>query len=192
MKFAFGAIGAFLLDIIQTIVLALSIFVISYLFLFQPHQVKGSSMVPNFHTDEFLLTDKISYRFNPPKQGDVIVFKAPPSEACAESECEYIKRIIGVPGDKIRLTAGYIYVNDKKLNEPYLDPSVTTYPEGFFAENQILTLKTNEYFVCGDNRPASRDGRAFGPIKRDAIIGKAWLRYWPPSKIGFIPNGFSL
>ena len=183
-----AAIGAFLLDIIQTIVLALSIFVISYLFLFQPHQVKGSSMAPNFHTDEFLLTDKLSYRFNEPKHGDVIVFKAPPSEACAQSECEYIKRIIGVPEDKIRLTAGFIYVNDKKLTEPYLDPSVVTNPEGFFNENQTLTLKENEYFVCGDNRPASRDGRAFGPIKRDSIIGKAWLRYWPFSKIGFVSS----
>jgi signal peptidase I len=140
MKFAFGAIGAFLLDIIQTIVLALSIFVISYLFLFQPHQVKGSSMVPNFHTDEFLLTDKLSYRFNEPQQGDVIVFKAPPSESCAETECEYIKRIIGIPGDKIRLTAGYIYLNDKKLNEPYLDPNVVTNPEGFFNENPMNIL----------------------------------------------------
>lgn len=177
---------AFFLDIIQTVVLALSIFVICYLFLFQPHQVKGSSMFPNFHDGDFLLTDKISYRFNDPVRGDVVVFKAPPSEPCAEQECEYIKRVIALPGESVRVTAGSVYVNDKKMEEKELPEGLYTRDGSFFRDGVTITLKENEYLLLGDNRPYSRDGREFGPIKRTAIIGKAWVRYWPANRIGFI------
>ncbi len=184
-------LGAFFLDIIQTVVLALSIFVICYLFLFQPHQVRGNSMYANFYDKEFILTDKISYRFNPPKRGDVIIFRAPPSEPCAETECEYIKRIIGLPGERIRISNESIFINDKKLHEDYLPPDMKTNPGGFLKEGETILLGEDEYFVCGDNRPHSRDGREFGPIKRQAIIGKAWLRYWPLSRSGIINPGSS-
>lgn len=186
MKEFVKKLGSFFLDIIQTVVLALSIFVISYLFLFQPHQVRGSSMLPNFVDQEFLLTDKISYRFSDPQRGDVVIFKAPPSEPCAETECEYIKRIIALPGEKARVSQGSIFVNDQKLNEDYLPPDFTTMPEGFLTEGKTIVLAEGEYLMFGDNRAHSRDGREFGPIKRSAIVGKAWLRYWPITKIGIL------
>src|SRR3989338_237237 len=96
------------LDFIETIVIALAIFVVMYRFLFQPHQVSGSSMFANFHDGEYLLTDKVSYRFNLPQRGDVVVFKAPKNE-----EYDYIKRVIGLPGDRIKIEAGHVFVNDR-------------------------------------------------------------------------------
>lgn len=179
-------IGQFILDTIQAIVMALSVFIIVYLFLFQPHQVKGSSMYPSFTDGEFLLTNKISYRFNVPQRGDVIVFKAPKSEPCAEIECEYIKRIIGEPGDKVMLSSGKIYVNGQVLNESdYLPKDYTTSPGSYLIEGTERIIPDNYFLPMGDNRPYSRDGREFGPISRESIVGKAWLRYWPIEKIGF-------
>lgn len=182
-------ISSFILDTVQTVVLALSIFVIVYLFVLQPHQVRGSSMYSNLENNDFLLTDKISYRFKDPQRGEVIVFKAPPSEPCAEQECEYIKRIIGLPGEKIKVQEGSIFVNDKKINEEYLPQDLQTQSGGFLLNGRTIILGDNEYLALGDNRPYSRDGREFGPIKKGAIIGKAWLRYWPLSKLGLIPRG---
>jgi len=175
----FKKIGVFFLDIIQIIVFALSIFIVVYLFLFQPHKVKGNSMYPNFHNGDLILTDRISYRFTSPKRGDVIVFKAPPSEPCSEIECEYIKRIIGVPGDLVKISEGKVYINDQPLNESYLPKNLITSPGSFLKENQTVKIPEDEYLPLGDNRPQSRDGREFGTISRSRIVGKAILRYWP-------------
>lgn len=180
-------VGQFILDTIQMIVLALSVFIIIYLFLFQPHQVKGNSMYPNFHNGEFLLTNKISYRFNSPQRGDVIVFKAPKSEPCAEIECEYIKRIIGLPGDRVMVKGGHVYINGEALDESsYLSGDVITSSGTFLAEGVERKVEDNDYLPLGDNRSYSRDGREFGIIARDMIIGRAWLRYWPLNEAGFV------
>lgn len=182
-------LGQFVLDTIQAIVLALSIFIIVYLFLFQPHQVKGNSMYPNFHNGEFLLTSKISYTLGEPERGDVIVFKAPPSEPCAEIECEYIKRLIALPGDRVRVQDGKIYINGNLLNESdYLAHEVITQSGSFLVEGVERVIPEGYYLGIGDNRPYSRDGREFGPIAREAIVGKAWLRYWPFGRFGFIEH----
>lgn len=182
-------IGQFILETIQAIVMALSIFIIVYLFLFQPHQVKGNSMYPTFNNGEFLLTNKISYRFNAPERGDVIVFKAPKSEPCAEIECEYIKRLIGLPGDRIRISSGRIFINGQPLDESnYLLKTYTTTPGSYLLEDVEKIIPEGYYLPLGDNRSYSRDGREFGPVSRESIAGKAWLRYWPFSKIGFVGN----
>lgn len=187
MKSVLKKIGQFILDTIQMIVLALSVFIIIYLFLFQPHQVKGNSMYPNFHNGEFLLTNKISYRFDSPQRGDVIVFKAPKSEPCAEIECEYIKRIIGLPGDRVMVKGGKVYINGQILDESkYLSSDVLTGSGTFLPEGVEKSIGNNSYLPLGDNRPYSRDGREFGLIGRDMIIGRAWLRYWPLNDAGFV------
>lgn len=188
MKETVRKLGSFFLDTIQTVVLALSIFVVVYLFLLQPHQVKGSSMFPNFHNDDFLLTDKITYRFGDPSRGDVIVFKAPSSEPCAAEECEYIKRIIALPGEVVKIQDEHVYINGQRLNESYLDESISTSPGSLFQEGNELTVPAETYLALGDNRPYSRDGREFGFIKREVILGKAWVRYWPLNAIGLIPS----
>lgn len=182
----FKKIGQFILDTVQAIVLALSIFIIVYLFLFQPHQVKGSSMFPNFEDGEFLLTNKISYRFEIPQRGDVIIFKAPKTEPCAEIECEYIKRVIGLPGDKVKVSDGHVYINDVLENEVYLSSDVVTNPGSFLQEGIDMTIPQDYYMPMGDNRKFSRDGREFGPVPKGSLVGKAWLRYWPTNKIGFV------
>jgi len=188
MKEMFRKLGSFFLDTIQTVVLALSIFVVVYLFLLQPHQVKGNSMYPNFQNDDFLLTDKISYRFGEPSRGDVIVFKAPPSEPCAVDECEYIKRIIAMPGERVSIKENSVYINGARLVENYLDENLTISPGSLFQGEREMVVPPETYLALGDNRPYSRDGREFGFIKREVILGKAWIRYWPLTKIGIIPH----
>lgn len=181
-------IGQFILETIQAIVMALSIFIVVYLFLFQPHQVKGSSMYPTFEDGEFLLTDKISYRFNAPKRGEVIVFKAPITEPCAEIECEYIKRVIGLPGERIMVSQGHIFINNQPLKEAYLPADLLTNTGSVLQEGIEIVVPENYYLPMGDNRRHSRDGREFGPISVDSIIGKAWLRYWPVNKAGVVKH----
>lgn len=185
----FKKLGQFVLDTIQAIVLALSIFIIVYLFLFQPHQVKGSSMYPNFHNGEFLLTNKITYHLGVPQRGDVIVFKAPESEPCAEIECEYIKRIIAIPGDRVKVIGGHIYINGQLLDESsYLPSDYYTTSGSFLVEGVEKVIPEGYYLPLGDNRPYSRDGREFGPIPRQSIVGKAWVRYWPLNKLGIVKH----
>lgn len=173
-------IASFFLDIIETIVVALAIFVVAYLFFFQPHQVKGASMEPNFHDEEYLLTDKISYRFHPPERGDVVIFRAPKNR-----ELDYIKRVIGLPGEKIRFSNGTVFINDQKLREDYLG-NVTTYSGSFLRPGVEFLVPVDEYVVLGDNRSHSSDSREWGTVNREDIIGKAWLRYWPPQSFGIL------
>ena len=182
------ALGSFILEFIQSIVLALSVFVLLYLFVAQPNEVKGNSMLPNFVNGEYLLTDKLSYQFGNPQRGDVVVFKAPPSEPCSEEECEYIKRVIGTPGDKVMVKDSKVYLNGEMLNETYLPEDFVTEPGEFSQEGVTKTVPEGQYLCFGDNRSHSRDGREFGPIKKDLIVGKAFFKYWPVSSIGLVPK----
>lgn len=184
MKNILNALTEFLLDFLETIFVSLAIFVVLYVFAIQPHQVKGLSMYPTFNDGEYLLTNKISYRFGEPKYGDIIIFKAPLNE-----EYEYIKRIIGMPGDKVMLSNGHFFINGVELNETeYLDKSVSTLQERFLKEGVEMVVPPNSYFVAGDNRPHSSDSRDFGPVPKDNIVGKAWFRYWPPQSIGLVKH----
>lgn len=182
-----GSIGSFILEFVQSIVLALSVFVLLYLFVAQPNEVKGSSMYPNFEDKQFLLTDKISYQLGQPQRGDVVVFKAPAGEACAEDECEYIKRVIGLPGDRVMVKEGQVYLNGQLLNQTFLPKEFVTDPGAFCQEGVEKLVPAGQYLVFGDNRPHSRDGREFGPIKKELIVGRAFFKYWPPKAVGLVP-----
>lgn len=182
------ALGAFILEFVQSIVLALSVFVLLYLFVAQPNEVKGSSMVPNFVNGEYLLTDKLSYQLGKPQRGDVIVFKAPATEPCAADECEYIKRIMGVPGDRVMVKGGGVYVNEKMVDQTFLPSDYVTEPGTILKEGIMIVVPENEYLPFGDNRSHSRDGREFGPIPRGNIVGKAFFKYWPMADIGLVPT----
>ncbi len=179
----FRKLGKFFFDVIQSVVFAISIFLFIYLLLFQPHKIKGDSMQPNYPDGEFLLTDKITYRFNQPQRGDVIVFKAPINE-----EDDYIKRIIGLPGEKISIDNGKVYINGKLLKEEYLSPTLYTSGGLFLPNGKEVVVPENHFFVMGDNRNYSSDSRAWGFVPRENIIGKAWLVYWPPQKAGIVPK----
>jgi len=182
------AIGMVILDFIQSIVLALSVFVLLYLFVAQPNEVKGNSMLPNFENGQFLLTDKLSYQLSDPKRGDVVVFKAPPSEPCAEEECEYIKRIIGVPGDKVMVKEGQIYLNGQLLTQSFLPENIISEAGAFNEEGIEKEVPAGQYLCLGDNRSHSRDGREFGPIKKELIVGKAFFIYWPLKAVKLVPQ----
>jgi len=181
------SVGNFILEFVQSIVMALSVFVLLYLFVAQPNEVKGNSMLPNFVNGEFLLTDKLSYNFSDPKRGDVVVFKAPPSEPCAEDQCEYIKRVIGIPGDRVMVKSGKVFLNGQELNQFFLPSDFVSDPGSFNIEGIEKTVPKGQYLCFGDNRSHSRDGREFGPINRDLIVGKAFFKYWPLSSVGLIP-----
>lgn len=183
-----GSIGMFILEFVQSIVLALSVFVLLYLFVAQPNEVKGNSMLPNFEDGQYLLTDKLSYQLGNPKRGDVVVFKAPATEPCAEDECEYIKRIIGLPGDRVMVRDNKVYLNGATLAEAYLPSDFVTEPDSYLEEGVEREVPAGEYLCLGDNRSHSRDGRAFGTIGKDRIVGKAFLIYWPVSAFGLVPK----
>jgi signal peptidase I len=182
------SVGNFILEFVQSIVLALSVFVLLYLFVAQPNEVKGTSMMPNFENGEFLLTDKLSYQLGDPQRGDVVVFRAPPSEPCAEDQCEYIKRIIGIPGDRVMVEGGQVYLNGQLLKQDFLPNDFVSDPGSFCEEGVEKTVPAGMYLCFGDNRSHSRDGREFGPIKKDLIVGKAFFKYWPPKAVGLVPK----
>jgi len=176
------AIGIFILDLFETVVLAAVIFLLVYLFLWQPHRIKGSSMEPNFHDGELILTNKLSYRLHQPKRGDVVVFRAPTRE-----DRDYIKRIIALPGERVMIKGGRVYINGKVLTEPYLPPTQQIRTSYYMQEGEEKIVPPNHYIVFGDNRDHSSDSREWGPVPFKNIIGRVWLRYWPVSKLGLIP-----
>ena len=183
------SIGSFFLDIIETVVIALSIFLIVYLFVASPHQVDGQSMEPNFHSGEYVLSDKVSYRVGQVKRGDVVVFHAPETARCPKGTgCDFIKRILGLPGESIQVYDNKVWVNGQALDEPYIPTTFRTLPREATQNRTVVSLGPDEYFAVGDNREHSSDSREWGPITKGEIVGKAFIRYWPPQAAGVIPH----
>lgn len=137
--------------------------------------VRGSSMEPSLHNGQYLIVSKISYLFGEPQRGDIVVFVSPNN-----GKEDYIKRIIGLPRERVEIRDGAVWINGYRLEEPYLR-SPTPY-------SGVWTLGPDEYFVLGDNRANSSDSHTWGPLPRKNIIGKAWLCYWPPQYWGLLPH----
>lgn len=188
MSVAFSSVSGFFLDLIETFVIGLSLFLVVYLFFMQPHQVSGLSMFPNLHSDDYVLTDKVSYRVGTPQRGDIVVFHAPPAAHCpAGTGCDFIKRVLGLPGESIEVKNNGIYVNGTLLDEPYL-PEDTQTMANAFTNGRVVSLGEDEYFVVGDNRTNSSDSRSWGPISSKNIVGKAFFRYWPFNAVKVIQS----
>ena len=175
----------FIFEFLEPVVFSFSIFAVIYIFIAQPFEVKGASMEPQFHDKEYILTEKVSTRFGSFKRGDIVIFRFPYNR-----EIDYIKRIIGLPGETISVLDGKVYVNDKVLNEPYLRDITDIYPDpdNVLQEGKSITVPQNYYFVLGDNRPHSQDSRYFGPVARSLLIGKAVIRYWPITNISLVDH----
>ncbi len=177
---ALGGFVVFVLEIIQIIIVSAAIIIPVRYFLIQPFYVKGASMEPNFYDSEYLIIDELSYRFEDPARGEIVVFryKNDPSEF-------FIKRVIGLPGETVQIEKGGVVVyneenvNGVRLDEEYLSDTFTS--PGRYHK---VTLGADEYFVLGDNRDASLDSRFFGTVERDDIVGKVWLRGLPISRVG--------
>ena len=168
-------LGSMLRELIETLILTLVIFLLIR-FAVQNFRIEGYSMEPNFHDGQFLFVNKLVYMFGKPERGDVIVF-VPPTSASRD----YIKRVIGLPGDKVEIINGTVYINDQVLNEVYpLNPATYSMPP--------LIVPPDEYFVLGDNRNFSSDSHSWGTVPASKIIGRAWISYWPPQLIGFVPT----
>jgi signal peptidase I len=172
-------------EVIETLVLTVLMFLIIRLAV-QNFNVDGHSMEPNLHNQELILVDKWTYLFHPPARGDVVVFVAPPNPSL-----DYVKRVIGLPGDVITIKTTTVYVNGKALSEPYVLPSNQGNPFGSF-KNRIIP--PNTYFVLGDNRNGSSDSRDWGCVPRQNVIGRAALVYWPlgQDNDGLLPNEASV
>ncbi len=172
-------------EILNTSLYLLGVLCLVYLvihFVGQRTQVQGSSMEPTLSTEDNLIVDKISYRFHDPERYDIIVFPF-----LGEEETFFIKRIIGLPGETVQIDEeGTIYVNGEVLDDGY-GREVIQNPG---RAGEPIELGKDEYFVLGDNRNDSTDGRdpSVGNIRRENIIGRAWLRIWPLSKFGLIKH----
>lgn len=177
----FGSLGGHLIDFIQTLVVFGAVFAIIYLFVAQFHKVSGNSMYPTMHNGDYLISEKITYRFGEPKRGEIIILKNPNDETQ-----DFIKRIIAMPNDTIKIENDSIYVNGFLLSEGYLPENTPTHAGAYLSEGKTVTAGENQYFVIGDNRNHSSDSREWGSIKKEEIIGKAFFRYWPPKSIGLL------
>ncbi len=176
----FRAFGSFIWELIKVFVLALVIIVPLRVFVAEPFIVSGTSMVPTYHNREYLIIDKVSYRAHEPQRGDVIVFRYPKDESQY-----FIKRIIGLPGEKVKVDQGHVLIYNKehpegiRLPENYLPNENVT-----FGRSDLVTLGSDEYFVLGDNRQASSDSRIWGILPKKDIVGRAWFRVFPLTQLG--------
>jgi signal peptidase I len=161
---------------IRDLVFSVLIAVVLIVFIYQPVKVEGTSMMPALEDQERIFINKFTYRFGIGgiERGDTVVFWWPPDPTKS-----YIKRVIGLPGDRVRIDSGQVYVNDRPLNEDYV-------PDNYRDQFQMseVTVRDGEYFVLGDHRSSSSDSRTWGCVPRKDIYGKAVFVYWPLDKIG--------
>jgi signal peptidase I len=183
----FRRLGAFFLDTLEVVVFAIGIFFFVYLLIMRPHKIKGASMSPTFPDSEYLLTEKVSYYAQEPARGDVVVFTPPPPQPQTD---EFIKRVIGLPGERVMVKGGRVYINDKLLVEPYIADTVYTSGGSFLPDGENYTIPSGQYIVMGDNRDHSSDSRFWGPITKKVMSGRAWVVYWPVNLAGSVkkPN----
>ena len=170
MSFIKGPI-LFIWEILKIVIISLAIIVPIRYFVVQPFFVRGASMHPTFESGDYLVINEIGYRIAEPRRGDVIVFRPPQGNGQF-----YIKRIVGLPGEAVSVRDGSVFVGQDLLSMELLDEP---YISGSTPGNRTAQINDNEYFVLGDNRNASSDSRNWGPLPRENIIGKAWIRAWP-------------
>lgn len=167
--------GMMVRETVETVGLALIIFLIIRVGI-QNYRIEGASMEPNFHDGEYLIVNKLAYRLGEYERGDVIVFKYPndPSK-------DYIKRVIGLPGDTVEIRSGQLFVNSVQIEEPY-----EHMPNA--RDESPVVVEPGHLYVMGDNRPASSDTRSWGQLGQEFVIGQAWLAIWPFEQAGLVEH----
>jgi signal peptidase I len=167
-----SAASSLLREVAEVVVLAVILYV-GISFAVQAVHVEGLSMYATLDNNDYLIANKIDYRLHAPQRGDIVILRPP-----TNNSTDFIKRIIGLPGERVLIRSGVVYINGHRLDEPYLPEawvSDTNWPDNSSGR----VMGADEYFVMGDNRNRSQDSRFFGPISRDRIDGKAWFRIWP-------------
>jgi signal peptidase I len=177
--------GRTILEYLVLAGVAIAVALLIQAFLVKPYRIPSPSMEDTLLVGDRVLVDRISWRFSEPARGDIVVFHSPVPGPVL------IKRIVGMPGDTLSLRDGAVYVNGRRLAEPYVrrvdgrpaptEPFETGLP---WALQQPYRVPAGSYFLMGDNRTDSKDGRDFGPVTRDQLVGRAFARYWPPGRIG--------
>jgi len=175
-----SAASGLLREVAEVLVLAIILYV-GISFAVQAVHVEGLSMFATLDNDDYLIANKIDYRLHAPQRGDIIILRPP-----TNNSTDFIKRVIALPGERLLIRGAAVYINGRRLHEPYLPEAwiqSTDWPCGG-CDGKVMG--PNEYFVMGDNRNRSQDSRFFGPITRDRIDGKAWFRIWPITHFGNI------
>ena len=170
-----------LFEVVETLVLTVAIFLVIQNFVAQPYRVEQESMQRTLEQGQYLLVDKLTPRFDPYSRGDIVVF-TPPGES-GQQNVPFIKRVIGLPGDRVEIQNGGVVVNGRKLDEPYVYDHQPTQVTG---EDANFVVPEGTLFVMGDHRANSTDSRVFGPIPAGNVVGRAWLRYWPITTLAII------
>lgn len=194
-----------LLELVVIVGAALLLALLIQAFVVKPYRIPSGSMLPTLHVNQRVLVNRIGIHFGSPRVGEIIVFHPPQNfdEGCADptqgpgepaaqacdvtqakpSSQTFIKRLVGMPGDRLRIVNGHVIRNGVREHDPY-----TVACPGGRACNLTETIKVpaGDYYMMGDNRPDSEDSRYWGPVPRKWIIGRAFLTYWPPSRLGFL------
>ncbi len=201
------SLASSLAELVVIIAVALGLALAIQAFLVKPYRIPSGSMLPTLHIDQRVLVDRIGTHFSSPHVGDIIVFHPPkdfgncadPSEGSAQAgdrravACDavqsqrssetFIKRVVGLPGDRISIANGHVIRNGKREADSYIVPCAGDSSCNFRG---TITIPKGDYYMMGDNRPDSEDSRFWGPVPKAWIIGKAFLTYWPPDRIGFL------
>ncbi|MDQ6877850.1 MAG: signal peptidase I [Candidatus Dormibacteraeota bacterium] len=170
--------SSLLRELVEVVVLAVILY-FGISFAIQAVHVEGLSMFATLDDNDYLIANKIDYRLHAPQRGDIIILRPP-----TDNSKDFIKRIIALPGERILISQGYVYINGHKLDEPYLPEQWTQLDNWGGPDGAVVPA--NNYFVMGDNRNRSQDSRTFGFITRDRIDGRAWFRIWPFTHFGGI------
>jgi signal peptidase I len=188
-----------LVELVTIVAVALGLALGIQAFLVKPFRIPSESMVPTLEISQRVLVDRVSYRFSNPDRGDIVVFKPPAGadnnvcgihhssrSACPRptrdrSDTNFIKRVVAVGGDRLKVIGGHVYVNGNRQNEPFIRPDNQC---GICNLPHEITIPRGYYFMMGDNRGESADSREWGPIPKKWMVGKAFVTYWPPGRIG--------
>jgi signal peptidase I len=171
-----GSALRFFIDVIETLLLSAVLF-LGINVVSARIRVEGTSMEPNLHNGEFVFVNKLAYKLGTPTRGDIIVFHYP-----RNPEQEYIKRVVGLPGEKIEIANGKVFVNNQELEEPYIAASIKYGPGSWIVPEGSL-------FVLGDNRNNSSDSHRWGTLPMEYVVGRALMVYWPPQQWKLIEQG---
>lgn len=174
-----------LFEIVETLVLTLIIFFVIQTFVAQPYRVEQQSMEQTLAPDQYVLVDKLTPHFDDYSRGDIVVFEPPEAWVQGGPRTPFIKRVIGLPGETIEIRDGAVFIDDTRLDEPYV---YDRQPTAGAQEPASWLVPDGKLFVLGDHREQSADSRQFGPIEQGSVVGRAWLRYWPIETLGILPT----
>jgi signal peptidase I len=188
-----------LIEFVTIVAIALGLALAIQAFIVKPFRIPSESMEPTLDIGQRVLVDRVTKHFSDFHRGDIVVFKPPkgadtdecgvthpatqpcPTPTPEKSDTNFIKRIVGVSGDRLKVVNGRVFIDGKQLDEPYIRPSTTC---DLCQEPQEITIPPGSFFMMGDNRGQSADSREWGPVPKKWIIGKAFFTYWPPGRIG--------